>query len=31
MLRTMRAAVFHGRNQLRVEEVTRPDPKGGKC
>ena len=29
MLRTMRAAVFHGRNQLKVEEVTRPDPKDG--
>ena len=26
---TMRAAVFHGRNQLRCEEVTRPDPKAG--
>jgi 2-desacetyl-2-hydroxyethyl bacteriochlorophyllide A dehydrogenase len=29
MLNTMRAAVFHGRNQLRVEEVGRPDPKDG--
>ena len=29
MLSTMRAAVFHGRNQLRCEEVKRPDPKAG--
>jgi 2-desacetyl-2-hydroxyethyl bacteriochlorophyllide A dehydrogenase len=29
MVSTMRAAVFHGRNQLRCEEVARPDPKAG--
>ena len=29
MLSTMRAAVFHEKNQLRCEEVARPDPKAG--
>jgi 2-desacetyl-2-hydroxyethyl bacteriochlorophyllide A dehydrogenase len=29
MLSTMRAAVFHEKNQLRCEEVARPDPKVG--
>lgn len=29
MQKTMQAAVFHGRSQLRVEEVKRPDPRAG--
>ncbi len=29
MFKTMQAAVFHGRNDLRVEEVTRPEPGPG--